>query len=213
MFLEVWFRSHLLFFICFCSELEKFLVGHRFLGQITNFNSSTRSGFIKSAQVFKGRLTRDFQLSFFQESVFPGSMCISLGRLRKFSVINIHSRISLRIFEKFEAIRLLISTGWSTFSTIRHLSWIRPIVCQVGVKELRFQYQSVQSSTKMGSNLKGGRVFFHLTHTPPHTIKVSYWSCGSGFASYVVLFISNYAPYTVYFIWKAYQCVKCLLQS
>ncbi len=57
------------------------------------------------------------------------------------------------------------------------------IVCQVGVKELRFQYQSVQSSTKMGANLKGGRVFFHLTHTPPHTIKVRYRSWGSGFAS------------------------------
>jgi hypothetical protein len=41
----------------------------------------------------------------------------------------------------------------------------------------------VQSSTKMGANLKGGRVFFHLTHTPPHTIKVRYRSCGSGFAS------------------------------
>jgi hypothetical protein len=60
MFLKVWFRSQLLYFISFCSELEKFLVGHRFLGQITNFNSSTRSGFIKSAQVFKRSLTRDF---------------------------------------------------------------------------------------------------------------------------------------------------------
>ncbi len=104
------FGSHLLYFMNFCSELEKFLVGHRFLGQITNFNSSTRSGFIKSAQVFNGSLTRDFQLQvFFMNQFPPGPLSIPLGPIRIF-VSDKHS------FANISANFRILRGSWDTDS-------------------------------------------------------------------------------------------------